>query len=95
MLNFVVNSTIIPFVHKVYDLTNFIGEKLVNIFGEIKNFNARKIVENLYKKAKKIMSLCLYTIEYENYKNDEVLAIFQNRELKKFGLNKNIILVIE
>ena len=83
----VYNSIVIPFIQKASDLTSFVTEKIVNIFGEIKNFNARKLVDNIFQKAKKIMLLCLYTIGYENYKNDETLAIYKSSEIKKYIKN--------
>lgn len=60
------------------------GEKVAGIIGEIKNFIDRKIVDDLKQKAKKFMSFCLSVIEDENYKNDETLAVFKSRELKKY-----------
>ncbi len=60
------------------------GEKLAAILGDIKNFIDRKIIENLKKKAKKFMLFFMSNIEDENYKNDETLAVFKSRELKKY-----------
>ncbi|MBR1943171.1 hypothetical protein IJ843_05500 [bacterium] len=60
------------------------GEKVTTIIGEIKNFVDRKIIDDLKKKAKKFMSFCLSVIEDENYQNDETLAVFKSRELKKY-----------
>ena len=60
------------------------GEKVANIIGEIKNFVDRKILEDIKKTAKKFMSFCLSVIEDENYQNDETLAVFKSRELKKY-----------
>ena len=60
------------------------GEKLVSILGEVKNFIERKIIGDLKKRAKKFMSFCLSVIEDENYKNDDTLAVFKSRELKKY-----------
>ncbi len=60
------------------------AEKLVNILGEIKNFINSKIKENIKKITKNIFSFFISNTEDENYKNDETLAVFKSRELKKF-----------
>jgi cysteinyl-tRNA synthetase len=60
------------------------GEKLVAILGDIKNFINKKILEDLKKKAKNIFSFFVSNTEDENYKNDDTLAVFKSRELKKY-----------
>ena len=60
------------------------SEKIGSIIGELKNFIYRKIYNDLKKTAKKFMSLFLYVIEDENYKNDDNLAVFKSRELKRY-----------
>ena len=59
-------------------------EKLVSIFGEIKNFIERKLKDNIKKLTKKLFSFFISNTEDENYKNDDTLAVFKSRELKKF-----------
>lgn len=69
------------------NISNFIiniSEKLIAIMGDIKNFINRTFIENLKKKAKKIFSFFTSNIEDENYKNDETLAVFKAREMKKY-----------
>ncbi len=60
------------------------SEKFAAILGDIKSFITRKIVENIKKKAKKFFLFFTINMEDENYKNDETLAVFKARELKKY-----------
>ncbi len=71
---------------KINYLIQNAGEKLAAVLGDIKNFINRKILERLKKKYKKFFSLFISFSqeENENYKNDETLAIFKSREIKKF-----------
>lgn len=69
------------------DIKTFIqqtAEKIVSILGEIKNFIEIKILKNIKRSLKKIFSFFHINIEDENYKNDETLAIFKSREIKKY-----------
>ena len=59
------------------------GEKVIALFGDLKNFLDRKI-ETLKKSAKKILLIFSFNMDNENYNNDETLAIFKAREIKKF-----------
>ena len=72
------------FQQRVLNFIQQAGEKLSAILGDIKNFIDRKIIENVKKKAKKFFLFFMSNIEDENYKNDETLAIFKAREMKKF-----------
>lgn len=60
------------------------GEKLTALLGDLKNFIDKKFVENLKKKAKNFFLFFLSNIEDENYKNDDALAVFKSRELRKY-----------
>ncbi len=60
------------------------SEKLGAILGDIKNFINRNFTEKIKKRAKKIFLFFISDTEDENYKNDETLAVFKSRELKKF-----------
>lgn len=69
------------------------GEKLVAILGDIKNFINKKLTENIKKTIKKFIMFFIPDERDENYKNDDELAVFKSRELKKylvkiFKLNK-------
>ena len=68
-------------IHKFIQNT---GEKLVAIFGDLKNFIQRNITEKIKEKAKKFLLFFIANTEDENYKNDETLNIFKSRELKKY-----------
>ena len=61
-----------------------ITEKLNAIYGDIKNFLYRKLSEKLKKITKKFFLFFMTDIEDENYKNDDTLAVFKSRELKKY-----------
>lgn len=60
------------------------GEKLTAIIGDIKNFINRKITDKIKKKAKNIFMFFIANTEGENYGDDETLAIFKSREIKKY-----------
>ena len=60
------------------------GEKIVALFGDIKNFIQRNITEKIKEKAKKFLLFFISNTEDENYKNDETLNIFKSREIKKY-----------
>lgn len=60
------------------------GEKLTALLGEIKSFIDKKITENIKVRAKKFFLFFLSDIEDENYKNDDTLAVFKARELRKY-----------
>ena len=60
------------------------GEKLTAVLGDIKNFINRKFVEKIKKRAKKIFMFFVSNMEDENYKNDDALAVFKARELRKY-----------
>lgn len=62
------------------------AEKLVSVLGEIKNFINRKITEKIKKKIKGIFDFLISETEDENYKNDDTLAVFKSREIKKYLL---------
>lgn len=59
------------------------SEKLTAIFGEIKNFVERKIAQKYKKLTKSLLRLFVFNLEDENYANDEELAVFKSRELRK------------
>lgn len=77
-------DNIVNFQQKAFNMIYQVGEKIVSIVGEIKNFVERKIIDNIKQKAKKIMLFCLSVIEDENYQNDETLTVFKSRELRKY-----------
>ncbi len=60
------------------------GEKLTALLGDLKNFIDKKIIENIKKRAKKFFLFFVSNIEDENYKNDDALAVFKSRELRKY-----------
>ncbi len=70
--------------HNMMNLLHRVQERIVGIMGEVKNFIETINFENFKQKAKKFMLFCLSVIEDENYKNDETLAVFKSRELKKY-----------
>ena len=72
------------FQQRVADFIQQAAEKLSAIFGDIKNFIERRITENFKKKAKKFFLFFMSNIEDENYRNDDTLAVFKSRELKKY-----------
>ena len=95
--NFVINPILnlisqIPkviekFVQLEQNIHKFIqnaGEKIVALFGDIKNFIQRNITEKIKEKAKKFLLFFISNTEDENYKNDETLNIFKSREIKKY-----------
>ncbi len=59
------------------------SEKLTAIFGEIKNFVERKIADKYKKLTRSLLKLFVFNLEDENYANDEELAVFKSRELRK------------
>lgn len=59
------------------------GEKLTGILGDLKNFWDRKVLDKIKKSAKKFFLFFMTNIEDENYQNDDNLAIFKSRELRK------------
>ncbi len=63
------------------------GEKLTAFLGDIKNFIEKKLFENTKKTIKKFFSFFVKNTEDENYKDDEALAVFKSREIKKFVVN--------
>ena len=70
------------------DIRNMIqqvGEKLVAVIGEFKNFVEKK-VDKLKKDIKKIFSFLVSNLEEENYTSDDALAVFKARELRKYIL---------
>lgn len=60
------------------------GEKLTALLGDIKNFLNKKLFEDTKKLAKKIFMFFVSNTEDENYQNDDTLAVFKSRELRKF-----------
>lgn len=60
------------------------GEKLTALIGDIKNFLNKKLFEDTKKLAKKIFMFFVSNTEDENYQNDDTLAVFKSRELRKF-----------
>lgn len=68
---------------KVLNILMQASEKLAAVLGEIKNFVQKKIFEDLKKKAKKFILIVFSGIEDENFKDDETLAVFKSKELKK------------
>ena len=71
------------FQQRVAEFIQQAGEKLSVFLADIKGFFDRNI-DNIKKKAKKFFLFFMSNIEDENYKNDENLAIFKSREIKKF-----------
>ncbi len=72
------------------DIKNFVmqaAEKLAAVLGEIKNFIDNKILKNLKQKAKKFLLFFFTNIDEENYQNDDTLAVFKSREIKKYFVN--------
>ena len=72
------------FGQNLQSFINNAAEKLVSVLGEFKNFIQKKITEPLKKKIKSFLSLFISEFEDENYQNDDTLAVFKARELKKF-----------
>lgn len=69
------------------DVREFIqqaGEKLVAILGEIKNFVDKKVMEKIKKRVKSIFEFFISDFQGENYSNDDSLAVFKSRELRKY-----------
>lgn len=72
--------------HFQKDVREFIqqaGEKLVAILGEIKNFVDKKVMDKIKKKVKSIFEFFISDFEGENYSNDDTLAVFKSREIRK------------
>lgn len=72
--------------HFQKDIREFIqqaGEKLVAILGEIKNFVDKKVMDKIKKKVKSIFEFFISDFEGENYSNDDALAVFKSREIRK------------
>lgn len=69
---------------KLVQMLQGAGEKLTAILGDIKNFISRKFSEDIKKRAKKIIFSFFVILEGENYHDDETLAIFKSREIRKF-----------
>jgi len=95
--NFVINPILnliaqIPkLIEKMADLQQKLGnmllqagEKLTAILGDIKNFINKKVFENIKKQAKKFFLFFVSNVEDENYKNDDSLAVFKAKELRKY-----------
>ncbi len=59
-------------------------EKLTAILGDFKNFIQRKFTENLKQKLKKLYLFFIVNSGEENYNDDETLAVFKSREMKKY-----------
>ena len=72
------------FQQRVGEFIQQASEKLAALLGDIKNFIERKVIEDVKKKAKKFFLFFMSNIEDENYKNDETLAVFKAREIKKY-----------
>lgn len=72
------------FQQKMGNLLLQAGEKLTALLGDLKNFIDKKIIEDIKKKAKNIFLFFISNIEDENYKNDDALAVFKSRELRKY-----------
>lgn len=72
------------FQQNIKNFINQAAEKFAAILGEIKNFINKNIFENIKKQAKKLFKLFSVSSEEENYKNDDTLAVFKSRELKKY-----------
>lgn len=60
-----------------------VSEKLTAILGEIKNFVERKIAQKYKKLTKSLIKLFVFNLDDGNYSNDEELAVFKSRELRK------------
>ena len=60
------------------------GEKLTAFLFDLKKFVDKTIVDNAKKLAKKIFLFFISYAEDENYNNDETLAVFKSREIKKY-----------
>ena len=71
------------FQYNTKEFVQNVAEKLVAFLGETKNFIDKKITEKLKKKIKSIFSIFMPEFEAENYKNEEELAIYKARELRK------------
>ncbi len=64
------------------------GEKLAAILGEVKNFIEKKIIDDVKQKLKKLLLFFAdVNVEDENYKEDDSLAVFKSREMKKYLVN--------
>lgn len=78
---------IAEFQQKLGTMLQQAGEKLAAILGDLKNFIDRKIIENIKKNIKKLFFFFISENENENYKNDDTLAVFKSREMKKYLVN--------
>ena len=58
-------------------------DKLTAILADMKSFIDKKIVDDLKRKVKNFFLFFISNLEDENYKNDDTLAVFKSRELKK------------
>ena len=63
------------------------GEKLTALLADLKKFIDKTITDNVKKIAKKIFLFFISNAEDENYNNDETLAVFKSREIKKYFIN--------
>lgn len=71
------------FQYNTKEFVQNVAEKLVAFLGETKNFIDKKITDKLKKKIKSIFSIFIPEFEGENYQNEEELAIYKARELRK------------
>lgn len=71
------------FQHNAREFVQQVAEKLVAVLGEVKNFIQKKITDKIKKKIKSIFSLFIPEFEGENYANEDELAVFKARELRK------------
>lgn len=74
----------VQFQQNIATLIMQAGEKLTALLGDLKNFINRKFTDKLKEKAKKFFLFFMSNIDDENYQNDDTLAVFKSRELKKF-----------
>ena len=74
---------IIQFAQDIKSLLSSTIEKLTALFGEIKNFVEKKILDKFKKLTKKILRFFIWEDEEENLRDDEEIEKFKSRELKK------------
>lgn len=82
----IIPKIIEKFAHFQKSIANFmqqVTEKITALLGDLKNFLERNFIETTKKKIKKFFLFFTSDIEDENYENDDTLAIFKARELKK------------
>ncbi len=72
------------FQQNIANFINQAAEKFTAILGEIKNFINKNITENIKKQVKKLFKFLGIFSSEDDYENDETLAIFKSRELKKY-----------